>query len=222
MKITIIGLGGVGSIVANSISRYLYHLESFSEITLIDGDAYELKNNERQLFSGYGNKATIKEKELSRMFGSKIKFMSYPVFINNTNINLIESGDIIFLSVDNHKTRKTVNDFCKTLKNVILISGGNEYTDGNVQIYVRKEGKDITPGIDQFHPEISNPADKSPEELSCEELAQTSSPQLFFMNQMVASYMCAAFYNCINNRYHSEIYIDIEAMNSDSKIRKVI
>ena len=46
----------------------------------------------------------------------------------------------MFLCVDNHKSRMIINNYCKQLNDVILFSGGNEFTDGNVQIYVRKEG----------------------------------------------------------------------------------
>jgi molybdopterin/thiamine biosynthesis adenylyltransferase len=225
MEIKVIGLGGVGSAVSNFISKYLYYLNDLTEdinMTLIDGDSYEEKNHTRQLFQGIGNKAKIKEMELYRTYSNKINYSSIPLFVNPLNVNsIINDNDIVFLSVDNHMTRKVVADRCKQLDNIVLISGGNELVDGNVQIHVRKDGKDITPSIDKFHPEIQTPGDKSPEDMSCDELA-VSVPQLFFMNMMVAVYMCAAFYNVvIKNTIHSEVYMDLQRMNSDSKIRKV-
>ena len=111
---------------------------------------------------------------------------------------------------------------CKNLKDVTLISGGNDLTDGNVQIYIRKDGVDLTPDLCAYHPEIANPDDKLPEEMSCEELAE-SEPQLYFTNLGVATIMCWAFYNAVVKGQHekSEIYFDITQMASSAKMRIV-
>ena len=90
------------------------------------------------------------------------------------------------------------------------------------QIYVKKGGKELTPDICAYHPEIDSPTDKSPEDMSCEELSE-SSPQLFFTNLGAATIMCWAFYNVIirNDVNISEVYFDIISMTSLSKMRKV-
>jgi hypothetical protein len=110
--------------------------------------------------------------------------------------------------------------YCNNLNDVTLISGGNEFTDGNVQIYVRKGGKDLTPDLCAYHPEIANPDDKLPEEMSCEELAN-SEPQLYFTNVWVATLMCAAFYNVVikNSIGASEIYFDMIQMSTIAQTR---
>lgn len=223
LNIKIIGLGGVGSILSEKVCRFVEHLQDIqSSITLVDGDDYERKNLERQEFSEFGNKARIKEVELSRKF-NETTISSIPSFVDEEIIpRIVEENDIILLGVDNHKTRKLVSDFCKELHDVTLISGGNEFTDGNVQIYVRREGKDLTPDLCSYHPEIQNPVDKSPDEMSCEELSQ-SEPQLFFTNLGVATIMCWALYNvAIKENYKvSEIYFDVLTMSADSKFRVV-
>ena len=69
MNIKIIGLGGVGSILAGRMARFLnymnvgsHHHESVN-IVLIDGDTYEEKNRQRQEFSEVGgNKAEVKSR----------------------------------------------------------------------------------------------------------------------------------------------------------------
>ena len=126
------------------------------------------------------------------------------------------------MCVDNHKTRMLVSNYSKTLTDVTVISGGNELTDGNVQIYVKKSGTDLTPDLCAYHPEIANPDDKLPEELSCEERAQ-SDPQLYFTNLTVATIMCWAFYNAVvKGEYEkSEVYFDITQMASNAKARTV-
>ena len=220
MKILIIGLGGIGSILSNTISRFLNTKNYETKILLIDGDTYENKNVERQEFNGFGNKADVKTRELRSKF-NKIIFENHPIYLDENYCNqLLTENSIVFLCVDNHKTRKVVSDFCKNLNNIILISGGNELTDGNVQIYIRKGGKDVTPSLTDYHPEIETPTDKSPDEMSCEELSQ-SAPQLYFTNFMVAGHMCSAFYNIIerSNATISEVYFDILTMNSKSNFR---
>jgi len=223
MRIVIIGLGGIGSILSDKICRYLnYSLqETETNVVLVDGDAYERKNYERQEFTNLGNKATEKGGELQSKF-KNLNIQPLPIYIDTENIlDVISDGDTIFVCVDNHKTRSIVNDYCKALRNVTLISGGNELTDGNVQIFIRKRGKSLTPDLAMYHPEISKAKDKLPTEISCGELVQ-SEPQLFFTNLTVATIMCWVFYNILNsNMQVSEIYFDIQQMKVLPKVRQV-
>ena len=223
LEIVIIGLGGVGSILCEKISRFLnFDKKVDPKLTLVDGDSFEQKNLERQDFTTFENKAESKWKELSRKF-KRIRIRALNKYVDNDTVSeLIKEKNIIFLAVDNHKTRMIVSDHCKTLNDVILISGGNEYTDGNAQLYIRKEGKDLTPDLCEYHPEIRTPEDKLPEEMSCEELAN-SEPQLYFTNLTVATIMCWLFYNAVvNNKYtKSEVYFDISTMSVDAKTRSV-
>ena len=223
MKIKIIGLGGVGSILIERLCRFLNYGEQLNvDITLVDGDHYEEKNYERQEFSTLGNKAEVKAIDLELQFPT-LAFDVFPTFINESTVSdVIKEGDIIFLCVDNHKTRMIVNNYSKQLKDLTLISGGNELTDGNVQIYIRADSKDVTPDLCAYHPEIANPDDKLPDEMSCEELSH-SEPELYFTNLGVATLMCWSFYNAIvrNNLEASEVYFDIKSMNSLAQNRLV-
>ena len=223
LGIVIIGLGGVGSILSERLCRFLnFSKDLTADILLVDGDEYETKNFERQEFTRMGNKADIKATELTMKF-SNIRFDIFDAFISKENVSeVIMEGDIVFLCVDNHKSRMIVSNYCKELKDITLISGGNEYTDGNVQIYLRKGGKDLTPDLCAYHPEIKNPNDKLPDEMSCQELSE-SEPQLYFTNLGVATFMCWAFYNVVVREEYerSEVYFDILTMTSDAKIRTV-
>ena len=223
MNIKIIGLGGVGSILSERLCRFLnFASDVDADITLIDGDTYEQKNYERQEFSTFGNKAEVKATDLSLQYTS-LGLDVYPAFINETTVSaVINEGDVVFLCVDNHKTRMIVNNYCKNIKNITLISGGNELTDGNVQTYIRRDGKDVTPDIASYHPEIANPDDKLPDEMSCEELSN-SEPQLYFTNLGVATIMCWSFYNAIikDDLEASEVYFDMVKMNTLAQNRVV-
>jgi molybdopterin/thiamine biosynthesis adenylyltransferase len=203
------------------LCRFLNYSDesSSTNIKLVDGDHYESKNYKRQDFTFVGNKASIKASEMKGKF-QNLSFQMYEEYVNDKNVSyVIKENDIVFICVDNHKSRMVINNYCKKLKNVTIISGGNELTDGNVQIYVRKEGKNITPDLCMYHPEIANPGDKLPDEMSCEELS-VSEPQLYFTNLGVATIMCWAFYNILNNKYDvSEVYFDIISMTADAKKR---
>ncbi len=228
MNIKVIGLGGVGSILCDNIFRFINYDDDIEScnVILVDGKMYTQKNTSRQAFSRMGNKARTKKAELSARFVG-IDFDLVQDYITEINIkSIIEDQDIIFLCVDNHKTRKLVSDYCDTLDNVVLISGGNEFTDGNAQIYIRKEGRNITPSITDYHSEIKNPVDRSPDEMSCEELA-VSEPQLLFANLTVATLMCWYFYDlCFTGSVlkgqNAEIYFDMKTMTVRPAQREVL
>src|SRR5262249_7548583 len=130
---------------------------------------------------------------------------------------LIRNGDHVLLCVDNHPTRKLVSDHCGTLANVALFSGGNEGVEpprergtyGNVQVYLRRDGRDLTVPLTRFHPEIANPKGKLPTAMSCAELA-VSTPQILFTNLAVASALLSAFfaYTCGRLAYQ-ELKLDV-------------
>ncbi len=214
IEVKLIGVGGVGCALAPFLARYLQSERQLTgedvRITLVDGDAFESKNACRQSFETLGNKAKVKASELARSFPD-LSFRAIPEFATPANLpHLIHPGDLVFLAVDNHATRRAVSGRCEELSDVVLISGGNDLTDGNVQVYVRQGGRDVTLPLTRFHPEIADPKDKSPAEMSCEELAVASAPQLLFMNLTVASAMLNAFYAWRSAllRY-GEVYLDI-------------
>jgi molybdopterin/thiamine biosynthesis adenylyltransferase len=214
IDIKLIGIGGIGCALAPFLARYLQSERQLTgeevRITLVDGDAFESKNAARQSFESIGNKAKVKASELASSFPS-LSFRAIPEFATAANLSdLVKTGDLVFLAVDNHATRRAVSRRCEELSEVVLISGGNDFTDGNVQIYVRQGDRDITLPLTRFHPEIADPKDKSPAEMSCEELAAEAAPQLLFTNLGVACAMLNAFYAWRSGRLrYGEVYLDI-------------
>jgi hypothetical protein len=99
---------------------------------------------------------------------------------------------------------------------VVLISGGNDGiegdrdgTFGNVMIYERVAGGDVTNPLTRYHPEIARPRDKRPDEIGCAELAR-SSPQLLFTNLAVAAAMLGMFYAWLTSSLeHEEVFLDV-------------
>jgi molybdopterin/thiamine biosynthesis adenylyltransferase len=219
-KIKVVGAGGIGGYLIEPLARYLSYSEDNCEITVIDGDKFEERNKERQRFKECENKADHTAKMLKDDF-PKIHFRAKGEYLTDDNvISSIREGDVIFLCVDNHATRKLVSDRCSELDNATLISGGNDFTDGNVIVYVRKDGKDATKSPTALYPKIAKPEDKNPGLLSdeerqgCQREAQTN-PQLLFTNLAIASTML----NCYRrveqkNVNFDQVYVDIQTLRS--------
>jgi hypothetical protein len=74
---------------------------------------------------------------------------------------------------------------------------------------VRADHKDVTAPLDRFHPEIGEPADRPPDELSCLELVQAGAPQLSFVNLAVASAMCNALLRLLQRDEGRPMYDEV-------------
>jgi molybdopterin/thiamine biosynthesis adenylyltransferase len=187
------------------------------EVSLIDGDTYEDRNRERQVFHVNGPKADVTADRLRREYPG-IYFWPHPVYLTEDNVVLmIRDGDVVFSCVDNHATRKLVSDRCEELDNITLISGGNDFTDGNIQVYVKRDGKELSlPITNKYHPEIANPADKNPADAPVAQAAQgcqavvNISPQLIFTNNSIAAKMLECYYTVMMGQLkYDEVYVDI-------------
>lgn len=222
--VKIIGLGGVGGIVARYLSIFLASLDRDLRLVLIDGDEFEPSNATRMLFSDHGNKAAVTRAELRERFAdTPLMLTAVEQYVKPDNIHrLIQNDDVVILAVDNHATRKLVSEHCRSqLDDVCLISGGNDGvgpdgsgsrrrgTYGNCQIYLRRGGRDLCPPITRYHPEIREPADHSPAEENCTELIK-SVPQILFANLAAASAILNAFWlYCCSALHYSELSFDI-------------
>ena len=213
LSIVIVGLGGIGSTLSDKLCQFLHYYKNglstnerfakemgvdppiFDEIRvkLVDGDSYELRNRERQDFSQMGQKAEIKERDLSEQYGALV-YSTVNEYITTENISdIIKDGDVVFICVDNHPTRKIINNHCRTLQNITVFSGGNGFHLANSQRYIRKDGVDIRPHLTVWHPEIEEDNNGHPNNMGCMELAQAE-PQLIFANWGAAFTMSMSFY----------------------------
>jgi hypothetical protein len=225
--IKLIGLGGVGSIVARYGSMFLAPLtgdDCSARLVLIDGDSFTPSNSTRMFFGECGNKATTVRNDLLPYFAdSRLEITAVQEYVTPRNIQrLLHDGDIIVAAVDNHATRRMLNDFVeRRLKRAVLISGGNDGigadargrflrgTWGTCQTFIRRDGKNASPSLTEFHPEIEHPADKLPSELSCIDLA-ASVPQFLLANLMTAASILNSLWLYLSGVLHfSEIGFDI-------------
>ena len=201
-RIVQIGLGGIGQILSRYLTLFLSALKDHEfHVVYVDGDAFEPDNSYRMDVPDFINKAEATCHSLGERFGRPGLHLRWvPEYVTSKNIKkIIGEGDFVVAGLDNHKSRLLLSRRLRKLKSGVLISGGNDGVEpdtrqrgtyGNVQVYVRANGKDVTPPLEKFHPEIATPADKSPAELDCLELAGGGAPQLGFANLAVASAMC--------------------------------
>ena len=204
MRIVIIGLGGIGGLLANLVWKLCDNPQN--ELILIDGDEFELGNMPRQYFKKIGNKAECWTKMISDF--SPTCHVSYlPEFYPGSY--RISDGDIVLIGVDNHYVRRLINEDCKKLRNITVISGGNELTDGNAQFFVIKDGTKVAGDfLDTYHPEIA----KAEPEKKKEGCDRRPEPQFLVTNNFVVSAMVNILWTVLNGILptYSEVYVDVE------------
>lgn len=200
----IIGCGGTGSHLLEPLARLLaFHKDGIAGrkpgILVVDGDKFEDKNAARQLGVAPGQfKATV---ALNRIREMAPDALDLPRYLNRVSFKELvlegiekreEQNLLVVLSVDNHATRR---DILLALhesghENMLVLSPGNDLTNGQVHIWARVDGEDLTmyplacdPDGNQAHPELHNPADRIPG--GCIEQAP-STPQLITANAMAS------------------------------------
>ncbi len=112
-KIIIFGLGGVGSVAAESISRNF-----IDTLTLVDFDSYEISNLNRQLYSNYENigrkKVDIfKENIQKHCKDTKIYIKGEKVTENNVEDFFEMEYDYVIDAVDDVKAKLAIIKYCK-------------------------------------------------------------------------------------------------------------
>jgi len=232
-NVKVIGAGGIGGWLIQPLCQVLnygsalYDFEG-ANLAIIDGDEYEERNRDRQSFKKRGNKAEVTADEIKDEFPN-VNILAHPLFVTKENMAvLFEEGDTIFLGVDNHKTRKLISDYCAKMQDVTLISAGNDLTDGNLQVFIRKDGESLSPTLDRYHKEIENPQDEHPDEAEvkedgCIEMVVTA-PQLLITNFAAASLMLNAFHGILTAEKglpYNEAYFDINVNKVRTELRPI-
>lgn len=157
---SLIGAGGTGSFLYPALLRYLenYHGNRNEQfvIQVIDGDHFTADNHERQLFEGRyvdENKANAIVAQHASRHG-----LAIAEYLGDTNIDdLIRDGDTVIIAADNYPVRSKIESHGKTLENLTVLNGGNEKFDGSCQVWVRRDGLNITPPMSHMHDEIHRP-----------------------------------------------------------------
>jgi hypothetical protein len=234
LHIKVIGIGDFGQCLLPTLCRYLnYNIKDFpnAQISLIDGGHFEERHRDRQGFAKVGPKACVIAGLYREQF-PRITFCDHPAYLDAQNAGqLIQENDVVFLCVDNHQTRKLVSDRATQLRDVTIISGGCDWTEGNVLVHIRRGDQNLTPPLaNKYHPEIVNPTDKHPSEVEEEQRRQLSVPQLLIMSNLIAANILAVFFNIVDERRwervraapenYAELYCDLTTLTAKTRSRK--
>ena len=187
-------------------------------IVLVDGDTFDPRNAIRQ-GHGAGNKLVQRMRELDsnmlrRTLLRTLDIRGYNAYVNPDNMRDIipempepnennteahqyfagklYNNNVIFLCVDNAKTRYEISMYAETLPDVIVINGGNEKTVGHVTVYERRNNEAYDPNLPEIYSDIRGDVDKRPDEQACE-LVAPKHDQIAVTNSIVANVMMAMF-----------------------------
>lgn len=211
MRVVVVGVGGVGGWLCRGLAAMLEAGDPGSMLMLVDGDTFEEKNIDRQDFNDFGYKTVVRANELQPKYPNTLVVPQPFWVVEHTeewpeeegglvgaNV-LLEEGDVLFATVDNHATRKILFEAAMKLDNVDVFTGGNdEDYFGSTFHYQRRDGADTIDSPFDYHPEMLEPADKNPGEMSCEERAsQPSGTQLLATNMTVSALLLGRFHKTV-------------------------
>jgi molybdopterin-synthase adenylyltransferase len=138
-KVLIIGAGGLGSSVAEFLSRAGVGL-----LGIIDNDKVSLSNLHRQSLyytNDIGKFKVQLAKEKIKKINPNTKVKIYKIRLNNINFKkIIKNYDYIVDGSDNFLTKFLLNDFCLKFKK-ILITGAISKFDGHIFTFNFKNKK---------------------------------------------------------------------------------
>jgi hypothetical protein len=214
----VIGCGGIGTWLGHGLAKAFQFQAPMSALILVDGDNFEPKNQQRQHFTTYGNKAVVLRDDIKTSSQNVFLIAKASWIVSEeeaakktvdpeedntvtkiTAASLIQEHDHVFCVVDNFAARKLVIDAARDIDNIDIYLGGNdEALFGSVYHYQRRDGKDVTMHPTVMHEEFVNPSDRNPGEMSCQERAALDGgTQLLAVNMAVASYLLAKAHQVI-------------------------
>jgi molybdopterin/thiamine biosynthesis adenylyltransferase len=138
-KVLIVGAGGLGSPVAEFLSR-----AGIGSIGIIDDDIVSLSNLHRQSLYNTSDIGRFKvkiAKERIKKINPNTRVTIYKIRLNNNNFKkIINNYDYIVDGSDNFKTKFLLNDFSLRFKK-ILVSGAISKFDGHIFTFDFKNKK---------------------------------------------------------------------------------
>jgi len=138
-KVLIVGAGGLGSPVAEFLSR-----AGIGSLGIVDDDKVSLSNLHRQTLyntSDIGKFKVKAAKDKINKINPNTKVKIYKIRLNNRNFKkIINNYDYIVDGSDNFITKFLLNDFCLKFKKV-LVTGAISKFDGHIFTFNFKDKK---------------------------------------------------------------------------------
>lgn len=106
---TVVGLGGLGSPVANYLAA-----AGFGKLVLVDYDQVTLSNLNRQILhwnGDVGRKKTESAREKLKKFDPEIDLEALELKLEEGNLEKLPETDIVLGAVDNFRTRYLLNEY---------------------------------------------------------------------------------------------------------------
>ena len=138
-KITVIGCGGIGGETIEMLARM-----GIGELVLVDKDAFDLSNLNRQTLASIGDLGLDKSavaKEKVRLINPYVKVTTFNEHVDQTNIDkVIGDSNIIIDALDNVLTRVIVSRAAKE-KGIPYIHGAIHGTLGQITVFLPNSEK---------------------------------------------------------------------------------
>jgi molybdopterin/thiamine biosynthesis adenylyltransferase len=138
-KVLIVGAGGLGSPVAEFLSR-----AGVGSIGIVDDDKVSLSNLHRQSLYNTSDIGKLKvkiAKDKIKKINPNTKVTIYKIRLNNNNFKkIINDYDYIVDGSDNFTTKFLLNDYCLKFKKV-LVTGAISKFDGHIFTFNFKDKK---------------------------------------------------------------------------------
>ena len=138
-KITVIGCGGIGGETIEMLARM-----GIGELILVDKDAYDLSNLNRQTLATIKDLGLVKSEvaaEKVRLINPYVKTTTFNEHIDQTNIDkVISDSDIVIDALDNVLTRVIVSRKAKE-KGIPYIHGAIHGTMGQITVFLPNSDK---------------------------------------------------------------------------------
>lgn len=193
----------------------------FRRLVLIDGDRFSGHNALRQA-AVTGSKLEVQMTRIrhSDVFSTWLNdthLEGYDLYLTPENTDKVfedTNNCVVFMGVDNHKTRYELSRYFETnhkTHRILLINGGNEKTTGNVTIWQRSYGEDYDPPLYKLYPDVNPNADKRPDEVACGTVA-VNNDQTNIINNMIATVMI--------NMFRKYVMADGSNMAFEQKLRQ--
>lgn len=196
-RIVLIGCGGIGSWLLAPLLRFLNAGHFDGEIYLWDGDRYTAGNAERQEFA-YDrigvNKAEVQADVFLAHYPA-LRLRARGQYVTPETIHeAVRERSLVLVAVDNHPARALVARRASELREVCVLSAGNETLDGNVHVTLRRGGRDMTVPLLARHPEVAHFKQGDRADAGCEERIARGETQLLVTNFLAAASLLAAFH----------------------------
>lgn len=121
MRVCVIGCGGLGGYIIEMLGRL-----GVGQLTVIDGDVFDVTNLNRQLLSLENTIGLSKAKAAAQRMkhvNSEVVVTPHHIFVRENNVDLlIESHDIVVDALDNIESRRCIANACEAL-NIPFVHG---------------------------------------------------------------------------------------------------